>query len=123
MRLSTTRMFPLLLMLALAGLTFWLERTVREEEGVHPSQRRHDPDYVVDNLTHTRFDVQGRVESTLVAMAFSELRILDDNTLDNICRIFTLIRCGFKAHQQFLRLNQKNRVFAIVKQVCDCPLK
>ena len=67
MRLSTTRMFPLILMLALAGLTFWLERTVREEEGGHPSQRRHDPDYVVDNLTHTRFDVQGRVESTLVA--------------------------------------------------------
>ena len=67
MRLSTTRMFPLLLMLSLAGLTFWLERMVREEEGAHPSQRRHDPDYVVDNLTHMRFDVQGKVESTLTA--------------------------------------------------------
>lgn len=60
-------MFPLLLMLALAALTFWLERTVREEEGVHPSLRRHDPDYVVDNLTHTRFDAQGAIESTLAA--------------------------------------------------------
>ena len=67
MRLSTTRMFPLLLMLALAGLTFWLERTVREEEGVHPSLRRHDPDIVVDKLTHTRFNLQGLVESTLAA--------------------------------------------------------
>ena len=67
MRLSTTRMFPLLLMLSLAGLTFWLERMVRQEEGAHPSQRRHDPDYVVDNLTHMRFDVQGKVESTLTA--------------------------------------------------------
>ncbi len=60
-------MFPLLLMLALAGLTFWLERLVREEEGVHPSQRRHDPDFVVDNLTHTRFNVKGQVDSTLAA--------------------------------------------------------
>ena len=67
MRLSTTRMFPLLLMLSLASLTFWLERMVREVEGAHPSLRRHDPDYVVDNLTHMRFDVQGKVESTLTA--------------------------------------------------------
>ena len=67
MRLSSTRLFPLLLMLALAALTFWLERTVREEEGVHPSLRRHDPDYVVDKLLHTRFNAEGSVESTLAA--------------------------------------------------------
>lgn len=60
-------MFPLLLMLALAGLTFWLERIVREEEGVHPSERRHDPDYIVENLLHTRYNAQGAVESTLAA--------------------------------------------------------
>lgn len=60
-------MFPLLLMLALAALTFWLERTVREEESVHPSLRRHDPDYVVDNLVYTRFNALGAVESTLAA--------------------------------------------------------
>lgn len=60
-------MFPLLLMLALAALTFWLERTVREEESVHPSLRRHDPDYVVEKLVHTRFNAQGAVESTLMA--------------------------------------------------------
>ena len=82
MRLSTTRMFPLLLMLALAGLTFWLERTVREEEGAHPSQRRHDPDYVVDNLTHTRFDLQGKVESTLTAAKM--LHYPDDDSTDLI---------------------------------------
>ena len=60
-------MFPLLLMLALAGLTFWLERIVRDEEGVHPSERRHDPDYVIENLLHTRYNAQGAVESTLAA--------------------------------------------------------
>ena len=80
MRLSTTRLFPLLLMLALAGLSFWLERTVREEEGVHPSLRRHDPDYIIDNMKHTRFNVQGLVESTLVAVKM--LHYPDDDSTD-----------------------------------------
>lgn len=80
MRLSTTRMFPLVLMVALAGLTFWLERTVREEETLHPSLRRHDPDYIVDQLVHTRFNAQGAVESTLVAAKM--IHYPDDDTTD-----------------------------------------
>jgi len=82
MKLSTTRLFPLLLMLALAALTFWLERTVREEEGAHPSLRRHDPDYVVDNLKHTRFSAQGAIESTLAAAKM--LHYPDDDSTDLI---------------------------------------
>jgi lipopolysaccharide export system protein LptC len=82
LKLSTTRLFPLLLMLALAALTFWLERTVREEEGAHPSLRRHDPDYIVDNLKHTRFSALGAVESTLAAAKM--LHSPDDDTTDLI---------------------------------------
>lgn len=66
MRFSATRLFPLLLMLALAALTFWLERTVREEE-VHPSLRRHDPDYFVENFVIRKFNPAGEQESTLSA--------------------------------------------------------
>ena len=66
MRLSTTRLFPLGLMLALALLTFFLERAVREEEG-HPALRRHDPDYIVTNFTNTTYDKTGAVESMLSA--------------------------------------------------------
>ena len=73
-------MFPLVLMLALAGLTFWLERTVREEEGAHPSLRRHDPDYVIDNLAHTKFNQQGNVEATLAAAKM--LHYPDDDSTD-----------------------------------------
>jgi len=73
-------MFPLVLMLGLAGLTFWLERTVREDEGLHPSLRRHDPDYVVDNLLNTRFNAQGLVESTLAAVKM--LHYPDDDSTD-----------------------------------------
>jgi lipopolysaccharide export system protein LptC len=63
---SATRLFPLLLMLALAALTFWLELVLHEEEP-HQAPRRHDPDYVVDRLLHTRFNAQGTAESTLAA--------------------------------------------------------
>lgn len=66
MNLSVTRLFPLLLLLALALLTFWLERAVREEQS-HPSLRRHDPDYLVHNFTLTTYDRGGVPESTLAA--------------------------------------------------------
>jgi lipopolysaccharide export system protein LptC len=59
-------MIGLLAMLALALLTVWLERVVREEEK-HPSFRRHDPDYIIDNFTVTNYDRNGRAESTLTA--------------------------------------------------------
>lgn len=66
MNLSATRLFPLTLMLALALLTFWLERTVREEPA--PSaQRSHDPDYVVERFAITDFDRAGSAESALSA--------------------------------------------------------
>ena len=51
--MSTTRLFPLLLMGALALLTLWLDHQVRVEGGDHPSLRRHDPDYLVANFTTT----------------------------------------------------------------------
>jgi len=79
-KLSSTRLFPLLLMLSLAGLTFWLERTVHEEEGLHPSLRRHDPDYIIDNIRHTRYSALGAVESTLAAAKM--LHYPDDDTTD-----------------------------------------
>lgn len=66
MKLSTTRLFPLGLMLVLALLTFWLDRAVREEP-VHPSQRRHDPDYLVHNFTSTSFNRLGLAETTITA--------------------------------------------------------
>ena len=66
MNVSATRLFPLLLMLALALLTFWLERTVREEPAP-PPQRSHDPDYVVERFSITDFDRAGSAVSALSA--------------------------------------------------------
>ena len=66
MKLAAARLFPLTLVLALALLTFWLERTVREE-AVHASLRRHDPDYVIDKFRSVSYDGRGAIESTLSA--------------------------------------------------------
>jgi lipopolysaccharide export system protein LptC len=65
-RLSTTRLFPLALMFALALITFYLERTVRQET-TQPAQQRHDPDYMVTNFTTTTYGPTGAVESVLSA--------------------------------------------------------
>lgn len=66
MKLTTTRLFPLALMLALALLTFYLEQTVREEDA-QPAARRHDPDYIVTNFTTTTYNREGRPLSVLSA--------------------------------------------------------
>lgn len=75
MRGAADRVFPLALMLALALLTFWLDRAVRDEQA-HPSLRRHDPDFVISNFRVTQYDREGRVESTLTA---KQMRHFPDN--------------------------------------------
>jgi lipopolysaccharide export system protein LptC len=78
-RFSTTRLFPLALMLALALLTFYLERTVREDDPVS-AQRRHDPDYFVTNFTTTTYNAAGAVESVMSAARM--VHYPDDDTTE-----------------------------------------
>jgi lipopolysaccharide export system protein LptC len=79
MRLTATRLFPLALMLALALLSFWLERTAREAPA--PStQQRHDPDYSVEQFTITDFDRAGAPASTLSAAKM--VHYPDDDTTE-----------------------------------------
>jgi lipopolysaccharide export system protein LptC len=65
--MTTTRLFPLLLMAALALLTLWLDHQVRVEGGEHPSLRRHDPDYLVTNFTTTTYNRDGHADTVLAA--------------------------------------------------------
>ncbi|HTQ78103.1 MAG TPA: LPS export ABC transporter periplasmic protein LptC [Burkholderiales bacterium] len=80
MRLAATRLFPLLLMLSLAAITFWLQQTVRQEQGTPPAPLRHDPDYIIDNLHTVRYDRRGAVESTLDAAKM--IHYPDDDSTD-----------------------------------------
>lgn len=66
MRLSTTRLFPLGLMLSLMLLTLYLEHAVRVED--KPSAlRRHDPDYIISDFTTTTYDRRGDPLTVLAA--------------------------------------------------------
>lgn len=81
MLLSNTRLFPLLLMLSLALLTFWLERTARMDQ-THPSLRRHDPDYLVHNFRIVGYGPTGAPESMLSALRMVHYPDDDSTSLD-----------------------------------------
>lgn len=66
MRPSISTAFPIILMGLLAALTFWLERATQIDAAA-PAQARHDPDYFVDNFTVQRFDLQGKLQHTVIA--------------------------------------------------------
>jgi lipopolysaccharide export system protein LptC len=78
-RLATTRLFPLGLMLVLALLTFYLDHLVRDEASA-PPQRRHDPDYIVTNFTATTYDREGTPLSVLSASRM--VHFPDDDTTE-----------------------------------------
>lgn len=63
---SPTRLFPLLVALVLAVLSYALERAVREGP-LAPEPRRHDPDYIVDGFVLTSYNSDGTVESRVSA--------------------------------------------------------
>jgi len=66
MNLSSTRLFPLLLMLTLALLTFWLER-LSQEEPTPQAPRRHDPDFIIEGFTLTEYGANAKPVTTLSA--------------------------------------------------------
>ena len=73
------RMFPLLLLAVLAGLTFWLNETLQQDSRVAETVR-HDPDYIVTNIVAHRMDVNGDIKHTLYADRM--VHYPDDDTTD-----------------------------------------
>jgi lipopolysaccharide export system protein LptC len=60
-------LFPLLLMLALAAASLWLERTVQSPERDKSGKTRHDPDFIAENFGITKMDAAGKPEYILSA--------------------------------------------------------
>jgi lipopolysaccharide export system protein LptC len=58
--------FPLALLVGLAGLSFWLERAVQEHE-TETRVEQNDPDFIVENFTAMKMDKDGKPASTLKA--------------------------------------------------------
>jgi lipopolysaccharide export system protein LptC len=65
MRDRTASLFPLAMLVLLAALTFWLNRVIQGDNPRGP--QRHDPDYWVERFQVHRFDIDGRLQHTVVA--------------------------------------------------------
>jgi len=59
--------FPLVLLAALAALTFWLDRVTQPRDRAQSGVLKHDPDYIVEGLSARRMDQLGRLKHTLLA--------------------------------------------------------
>ena len=75
-----SHLFPLLLMLALAAASLWLERTVQAPERDNSGKSRHDPDFVAEEFGITKIGVAGRPEYILSAARM--LHFPDDGSTD-----------------------------------------
>jgi len=73
-------LFPLVLMVLLAALTYWLDQVVQSPAASPNSLLRHDPDYVVDQLLATRMDTEGKIKNTLRTVKL--LHFPDDDTTE-----------------------------------------
>lgn len=67
MRPRASTLFPVILVAALAGLTFWLERLVQGPEGPSPRRAPGVPDFVVEKLKATTMNAAGVAEYSLSA--------------------------------------------------------
>jgi len=77
--IAPTRVFPLLVALVLAVLSYALERAVREGPP-GPEARRHDPDYIVERFELTSYGPDGSVTTRFTAEKM--LHYPDDGTAD-----------------------------------------
>ncbi|MCX7142391.1 MAG: LPS export ABC transporter periplasmic protein LptC [Proteobacteria bacterium] len=73
-----SNLFPLLLILALAAASLWLERAVQGPERDHSGKSRHDPDFIADNFGIVKMNAAGKPEYTLSAERM--LHYPDDET-------------------------------------------
>jgi lipopolysaccharide export system protein LptC len=79
-------LFPLLLMVALAGLVYWLEVRTEPPLPQEDANLRHDPDATAENFTVLRYGTDGRLRYRLVA-DYMEHYPDDDSSLIQLPRL------------------------------------
>jgi lipopolysaccharide export system protein LptC len=62
-----TSWFPVVLLATVAAITVWLDQQVQPPERSRDGRSRHDPDYVVEKLSATRFGPDGLPRYSLSA--------------------------------------------------------
>jgi lipopolysaccharide export system protein LptC len=73
-------LFPLTILFALAGLTFWLRVATQLPEIRHDGKHRHDPDYIVTDANLRKIDETGKLKYTLKSSYIRHYP--DDDTTD-----------------------------------------
>ena len=73
-------LFPLLLLLALAAGSLWLERAVQAPEHDKSGKTRHDPDFIAEDFGITKIGASGKLEYSLSAARM--LHYPDDESTD-----------------------------------------
>jgi lipopolysaccharide export system protein LptC len=79
--IAPTRLFPMLVALALAIVSYALERAVREAP-LGPEPRRHDPDYIVERFVLSSYGTDGAIATRFTAEKM--LHYPDDGTAEII---------------------------------------
>ncbi len=82
-------LFPLGLLLALAGLTFWLMRVVEAPEKPQDRYLKHDPDYIIDSLQLRKLDREGRLRQSLTATRLTHYPDDDSTEVEKPVVVFT----------------------------------
>lgn len=78
MRLVNATWFPLTIVVGLAVLTSWVKYNLPTLDEQTQAEKRHDPDYIIENFQSVRLDAQGKQKYLLNA---KELRHYpDDNS-------------------------------------------
>jgi lipopolysaccharide export system protein LptC len=85
-------LFPLILVLALALLSFWLQAVVDLPASQRPDNARHNPDTIVDNATLRSLDQQGQLQYRLQATRIAHFPDHDTNEITN--PLLTYFRVG-----------------------------
>jgi lipopolysaccharide export system protein LptC len=65
MKIGSSQFFALLVLALLAGLSFWLKKSVEMPEANRNGKFRHDPDAIAENFEIRVFDDQGRLQQRL----------------------------------------------------------
>ena len=76
-------LFPLSILLALAGLTLWLRYASEMETPGRDGKHRHDPDYIISDIVLRKLDLDGQLKYTLRA---AEVRHYPDNDTTDLTK-------------------------------------
>ena len=79
--------FPIGLLVALAGLSLWLQYLVQAPHSGGTYNPKHIADYIVENFHATRTDISGQPENTLIARKAEHF--LDNDTTQLVSPNFT----------------------------------